>query len=135
MTHTDQLADAARGLDGHDDLTVVVEHTGWPTSASDDEFAAWKTGIDALAAVGDNVVCKLSGLAMPLGAMTVDAFRPWVEHALEAFGARRCMFASNFPVDGMHGSLDQLLTVMSDLVDARDHEDVFAATAERVYRL
>ena len=135
MTHTEQLVDAARGLAGHDALTVVVEHTGWPTSSSEAEFDAWKTGIDALANVGDNVVCKLSGLAMPLGAMTVDAFRPWVEHALAAFGATRCMFASNFPVDGMHGSLDQLLTVMSELVEAGDHADVFAATAERVYRL
>lgn len=138
MAHTDQLVAAARGLDGHDDLTVVVEHTGWPTSSSPDEFAAWKAGIDALAAAGPGVVCKLSGLAMPLGAMTADAFAPWVEHALGAFGAQRCLFASNFPVDGMHGSLDQLLTVMSELTaglsdDARDA--VFAATAERVYRL
>jgi predicted TIM-barrel fold metal-dependent hydrolase len=133
MTHTDQLVEAARGLVGHDDLTVVVEHTGWPMSAAD--FDDWKVGIDALAAVGDNVVCKLSGLAMPLGAMTVDAFRPWVEHALGAFGADRCVFASNFPVDGMHGTLDQLLTVMSELVAAADHASVFAATAERVYRL
>ena len=135
MTHTDQLVDAARGLADHDALTVVVEHTGWPTSSSDEEFAAWKSGIDALADAGDNVVCKLSGLAMPLGEMSVDAFRPWVEHALGAFGAARCMFASNFPVDGMHGSLDQLLTVMSELVPADDQDAVFAATAERVYRL
>lgn len=135
MTHTDQLIDAARGLEGHADLTVVVEHTGWPTSASDEEFAAWRTGIDALASAGDNVVCKLSGLAMPLGAMTDKAFRPWVEHALGAFGPARCMFASNFPVDGMHGSLEQLLTVMSALIPVEQHDAVFAATAERVYRL
>ncbi|MEY2470901.1 MAG: L-fuconolactonase [Actinomycetota bacterium] len=133
MTHTDQLVEAARGLDGHDDLTVVVEHTGWPISVAD--FDDWKVGIDALAAVGDNVVCKLSGLAMPLGAMTADAFGPWVEHALGAFGADRCMFASNFPVDGMHGSLDQLLTVMSKMIPDSDHDAVFAATAERVYGL
>ncbi|HVV38229.1 MAG TPA: amidohydrolase family protein [Acidimicrobiales bacterium] len=135
MTHTDQLVDAARGLAGHDGLTVVVEHTGWPTSSTDEEFAAWKAGIDALAAVGPNVVCKLSGLAMPLGEMSADAFGPWVEHALGAFGADRCMFASNFPVDGMHGTLDQLLTVMNTLVPDADLDAVFAATAERVYRL
>jgi predicted TIM-barrel fold metal-dependent hydrolase len=137
MTHTDQLEEAARGLDGVD-VTVVVEHTGWPTSSTDDEFARWKQGINALAAVGDNVVCKLSGLAMPLGTMSADAFRPWVEHAIDAFGVDRCMVASNFPVDGMHGTLDELFTTFATLTaqlddDARDK--LFAANAERVYRL
>ncbi|MEY2397110.1 MAG: L-fuconolactonase [Actinomycetota bacterium] len=137
MTHTDQLDDAARGLDGID-VVVVVEHTGWPTSSADDEFTRWKAGISALAAVGDNVVCKLSGLAMPLGSMSADAFRPWIEHAIGAFGVDRCMFASNFPVDGMHGTLDELFTTFATLTsdlddDARDK--LFAANAERVYRI
>ncbi|HVT78803.1 MAG TPA: amidohydrolase family protein [Acidimicrobiales bacterium] len=138
MTHTDQLVEAARGLAGHDELAVVVEHTGWPTSSTDEEFAAWKTGIDALAAVGPNVVCKLSGLAMPLGAMSADAFGPWVEHALGAFGTDRCMFASNFPVDGMHGTLDQLWSAYNALTSGLgevDRDKLFAANAERVYRL
>ena len=67
MTHPDQLRVAARQLAGFDDLVVVVEHTGWPRSGSDEERALWQAGIDALAGLGDNVVCKLSGLAMPLG--------------------------------------------------------------------
>ncbi|MBA2609911.1 MAG: amidohydrolase [Actinobacteria bacterium] len=138
MSKTDQLAVAAVGLAGHDDLAVVVEHTGWPRSASDEEFAEWKAGIDALAAAGDNVVCKLSGLAMPLGSMSVDAFRPWTEHAIEAFGVDRCMFASNFPVDGMHGTLDELFATFTALTEGLDDESrdkLFAANAERVYRL
>jgi L-fuconolactonase len=138
MTHTDQLGDAARGLGAHDGLTVVIEHTGWPTSGSDEEFAAWTVGIDALAAAGPNVVCKLSGLAMPLGAMTVDAFRPWIEHAIGAFGVDRCMFASNFPVDGMHGTLDQLWSVYDELtagLSDAERDALFAGTAARVYRL
>ncbi len=138
MSKTDQLAVAAAGLRAHDDLVVVVEHTGWPRSASDEEFAEWKAGIDALAGVGDNVVCKLSGLAMPLGSMNVDAFRPWIDHAVDAFGVDRCMFASNFPVDGMHGTLDELFTTFTALTHGLDDESrdkLFAANAERVYRL
>ena len=69
MTHPDQLGVSAEGLSGFDDLTVVVEHTGWPRSNSDEEFTLWRSGIDALAAVGPRVVCKLSGLAMPFGSM------------------------------------------------------------------
>jgi predicted TIM-barrel fold metal-dependent hydrolase len=138
MAHTDALDEAARGLDSHDELTVVVEHTGWPRSADAEEFMLWRKGIDALAAVGDNVVCKLSGLAMPLGSMSVGALRRWVEHALAAFGVDRCMFASNFPVDGMHGTLDELFTTFTELtagMDDADRDKLFAANAERVYRL
>jgi predicted TIM-barrel fold metal-dependent hydrolase len=138
MAHPDQLAAAAGGLLGHDDLAVVVEHTGWPRSTDRAERSLWLDGLRALAAVGPNVHCKLSGLAMPLGSMAVDALRPWLEPALELFGDDRCLFASNFPVDGMHGTWDELYTtfdaVTADLDDeARDR--LFAANAERVYRI
>ena len=117
---------------------MVVEHTGWPRSSTAEEFALWKSGMEALAALGDNVVCKLSGLAMPLGSMSVDAFTPWLEHAIEAFGVDRCMFASNFPVDGMHGTFDELYSTFDAVtagLDDGSRDKLFAGTAERVYRL
>jgi len=137
MTHPDQLLAAAKGLESFDDLVVVVEHLGWPRSSSDEEFSLWREGIDALASLGDNVICKLSGLAMPLGSMDAAAFAPWIEHAIEIFGVDRCMFASNFPVDGMHGTFDQLFTAYATLtsgLDAESRDKLFAGTAERVYR-
>jgi predicted TIM-barrel fold metal-dependent hydrolase len=137
MARPDQLAAAADGLKEFADLVVVVEHTGWPRSGSDDEFALWRAGIDALAALGDRVHCKLSGLAMPLGTMRADAFAPWIEHALDAFGVDRCFFASNFPVDGMHGTFDELYSTFVALtagLDDVDRDKLFAANAERVYR-
>ncbi len=98
-----------------------------------------KTVSDALAGLGGNIVCKLSGLAMPLGSMRVAVLGPWLEYAIEAFGADRCMFASNFPVDSMAGSFDELYTtfdsVTSGLSDAAREVALFAGTAERIYRL
>ncbi len=138
MAKTDQLAIAAEGLAGHDSLRVVVEHTGWPRNGTDEEFAEWKVGLDALASVGPNVVCKLSGLAMPLGSMAPDTLRPWIEFAIDVFGVDRCMFASNFPVDGMHGTLDELFTTFNELTSGCSDEErdkLFAANAERVYRI
>ena len=138
MAHPDALVEAADGLAGHDDLVVVVEHTGWPRNDSDDERSQWRTGIDALAGLGDRVVCKLSGLAMPLGSMRAAAFAPWIEYAIEAFGVDRCMFASNFPVDGMHGTLDELFETYSTLTSglaADDRDALFRGTATRVYGL
>jgi predicted TIM-barrel fold metal-dependent hydrolase len=137
MTHPDQLRAAAAQLTGFDDLSVVVEHTGWPRTNSDEERAVWRTGIDALADVGDNVVCKLSGLAMPFGSMRADVFAPWLEYAIQAFGVERCMFASNFPVDAMYGTFDALYASFSAVTAALDSESrgkLFATNAERVYR-
>ena len=137
MTHPDQLQAAATGLTAFDELVVVVEHTGWPRSDSDAEYALWRAGIDALAGLGDNVVCKLSGLAMPLGSMSVEAFTPWLEHAIEVFGVDRCMFASNFPVDGMHGTFDDLyatFTAVTAGLDDESRDKLFATNAERVYQ-
>ena len=138
MTHPDQLGVSAAGLSGFDDLTVVVEHTGWPRSNSDEEFTLWKSGIDALAGAGPRVVCKLSGLAMPFGSMQADALGPWIEYALGAFGVDRCFFASNFPVDAVYGTFDELYTTFSDLtagLDEAARAKLFAENAERIYRL
>ncbi len=137
MNHPDQLLATAKGLEHFGDLVVVIEHAGWPRNDSDEERALWTKGMNALAGLGDNVLCKLSGLAMPLGSMAVDVLAPWLEHAIDAFGVDRCLFASNFPVDGMHGSFDELYTCYSAVTaglgaDARDK--LFAANAERIYR-
>lgn len=89
-----------------------------------------------LAALGDNVVCKLSGLAMPLGSMDARVFRPWVEYCFEAFGTDRCTFASNLPVDGTHETFDHLYETYAALtatLDAADRDKLFATDAERVY--
>ena len=137
MAHADQLVAAAQALEAVDDLTVVVEHTGWPRTGTAEERALWREGMAALAGLGDRVVCKLSGLAMPLGSMAPEAFAPWIEPAIELFGPDRCMFASNFPVDGLHGTLDELFTTYATLTAGLDdaaREQLFATTAERVYR-
>jgi len=137
MAHPDQLQHAARQLTACDGLTVVVEHTGWPRAADEDERALWRSGIDALAGLGSTVLCKLSGLAMPLGSMRAEVLAPWLEYALEAFGVDRCMFASNFPVDSMFGTFDELysafVTVTAGL-DDESRDKLFAANAARVYR-
>jgi predicted TIM-barrel fold metal-dependent hydrolase len=138
MTHPDQLVSSAASLADFGELTVVVEHTGWPRSNSAEEFELWKSGIDALAAVGPNVVCKLSGLAMPFASMGVDTLGPWLEYALEAFGVERCFFASNFPVDAVYGTFDELYTTFNALtagLDEASRTKLFAENAERIYRI
>jgi L-fuconolactonase len=137
MAHPDELVQAARDLEPIDDLVVLVEHTGWPRDDSAEEFALWKQGMAALASLGPRVHCKLSGLAMPLHGMSPESFRPWIEEAVALFGPARCVVASNFPVDGLHGRLDQLFDAMIEVLGELSQADVdavFASNAERLYR-
>jgi L-fuconolactonase len=138
MTHPDQLETAARKLAGFDDLTVVVEHTGWPRSAAPEERSLWEAGLRSLAAVGADVVCKLSGLAMPFESMAAGVLGPWLDFAIEVFGVDRCMFASNFPVDATYGSFDDLYSTFAEVtagLDDQSRDALFAGTAARIYRL
>jgi predicted TIM-barrel fold metal-dependent hydrolase len=132
-----QLEQAARGLAGFDDLVVVVEHTGWPQTGDDAERAVWRAGIEALAGLGPNVHCKLSGLSAAAGSMRAETFAPWLEPAIEAFGVHRCFVASNFPVDGLHGTLDELWSAFDAAtagLGAEARDQLFATNAERLYR-
>ncbi|QZA09640.1 amidohydrolase family protein [Mycolicibacter heraklionensis] len=137
MARPDQLTAAARGLRNHGNLLVVVEHTGWPCDDSEAEYRRWQQGLRAMADVGPNVMCKLSGLAMPLGTMNAGAFTPWLEYAIATFGVDRCCFASNFPVDGLRGTLQQLWQTYSTVtagLPAEARDKLFAGNAERIYR-
>jgi predicted TIM-barrel fold metal-dependent hydrolase len=73
---------------------------------------------------------------MPMQSMAAEAFGPWVHRAIELFGADRCMFASNFPVDGMHGTFDDLYSTYDELttdLDGPTRDRLFAGNAELVY--
>jgi len=74
---------------------------------------------------------------MPFGSMSVDVIGPWLQYAIDAFGVDRCMFASNFPVDAMCGTFDELYDTFSAVTAGLDGESrgkLFATNAERVYR-
>jgi predicted TIM-barrel fold metal-dependent hydrolase len=69
--------------------------------------------------------------------MRAAVLAPWLEYAIEAFGVDRCMFASNFPVDAMYGTFDELYASFSTMtagLDGESREKLFAKNAERVYR-
>lgn len=138
MARTDQLEAAAKQLSGFEQLTIVVEHTGWPHTDTAEERAEWKVGMDALAGLGDHVYCKLSGLAMPFASMKVEVLGPWLESAIESFGVDRSFFASNFPVDAAYGTFDDLYETFSAVTAGfsdDESDSLFAANAERIYRI
>lgn len=132
-----QMATAAALAAAHPDIPVIVNHAGMPTDRDEAGLAAWREGLTRLAE-RPNVSCKISGLAMIDRAWTVDSLRPFVLRVIETFGPARCMFASNFPVEKVHGSFDDFYAAY-DAITSDFGEDeraaMFAGTASRLYRL
>jgi L-fuconolactonase len=143
----------ARAVPG---TTMVLDHFGTPIGVGryadqrDAIFDEWKRDIAQIAACG-NVVAKLGGMAMPDNGFgwhvaerppTSDEFVAaqgrYYHHMIETFGADRCMFESNFPVDRMslsYGVLWNGLKKIASEYSPAERESLFAGTAERVYRL
>ena len=123
-----------------EEITAQVQYAldqGWPLSVEADHFKAWQDGMTILAGLGERIHCKLSGLVMTVNDMSVGALRPWIERSIEIFGVDRCFFASNFPVDGLYGSFDQLYGAYDEIttgLSQQERNQLFATNAERVYR-
>lgn len=137
-----QLLDCARVLERVPDLRVALVHCGspWGFPWRDDPGAAtqWREGIAALAAL-PRVCVKLSGLAMFNHGWTVEDIRPVVEVLVEAFGPRRVMVGSNFPVDGLHkpyrAVMEGYAEALASLLGRDGLGAAFGANAARFYRI
>jgi L-fuconolactonase len=118
------------------DVLFVLDHLGKPRITAED-FTPWAAALTRLAE-RPNVRCKLSGLMSeaPAHRRTTSALRPWLEHALTAFGPRRCMFGSDWPVLAGVGSYAQWCdTVLDALVGLSEEERgwVLSGTATATY--
>jgi predicted TIM-barrel fold metal-dependent hydrolase len=132
------LEEAAEALCEHPGLRVALNHTGYPLDRSPDALKVWRRGMEALAALPNNVHCKISGLTVLGEPWTRAANEPIILEAIRIFGVDRCMFASNFPVDELKGSWDYLFGTFKS-VTARmplsDRRKLFAENALRFYRI
>jgi predicted TIM-barrel fold metal-dependent hydrolase len=130
----DDAAALARDFPG---VTFVLLHAGMLEDRSPEGWARWRRGMAALAAC-PNVMTKLSGLGTFEHRCTSALWRPVVEEAIALFGAARCLFGSNFPIESLWTTYDTLITVMRDCLSgcsADERRAIFFDNALRIYRL
>jgi len=155
----DDLAELARA---HPDVPMVVCHAGTPTAyggtfggdgqtEGDRQAVAesWRRSMGTLAEL-PQVSVKISGLAMPIlgwsyhtgappdAARVASDIQPIVDFLVDHFGAERCMFASNFPIDLVSMPWSVLYEAFAQTVRNRteaERDALFYATASRFYRL
>lgn len=132
-----QVDDVIDLIDRHTTLQFALCHTGFPQDQSNDGRAAWVKAMTELA-MRPNVVCKVSGFAMWDRAWTPDSIRPFVLEAIDIFGADRCAFGSNFPVDSLGGSYLRIWQSFDEITkkfSVEERSALFGSTAARLYRV
>jgi len=151
-----QLADVADLAAAFPETRIVLDHAGGPIGIGPykgrlpEMFPAWKRGIEAIARQG-NVVVKLGGLGSFINGfpsygahppasseMLAADWRPYVETCIEVFGANRCMFESNYPVDsgaGRYGTIVNAYKRLTAACSTAERRQIFSGTAIEIYRL
>lgn len=135
---------------------IILDHVGFPmgigayASRRDIAFAEWRAAMRELASCS-NVTVKLGGLGMPLigfdfherrekvrSSELAEAWRPYIEAVIEAFGVQNCMFESNFPEDRRSCSYGQLWNAFKRITSGASPDEkgaLFRETAVKTYRL
>ncbi len=148
-----ELTALARAFPG---TTIVLDHLSGvlgigPYAGRQDEiFAAWRRDLRELAREPD-VLLKIGGMGMhmlpfgfhrqpkpPSSEALAHAWRPYVDTCIDAFGAERCMFESNFPVDKTAYSYPVLWNAFKRLTVGASPSEKAALcreTALRTYRI
>lgn len=148
-----ELTELARAFP---DTVIVLDHLGGPLGIGpydgrrEEILRDWRSDIEELARC-ENVVAKLGGMVMPINGFgfhkrerpassdeIVAATGDYYRHMLDSFGAERCMFESNFPVDKQSCSYRVLWNAFKKLVadaSAAEKAALFHDTAARAYRL
>jgi L-fuconolactonase len=133
-----QLQAAIRLVDRHPDQTFVLDHVAKPRIA-DGELEPWRANMRELAR-RPQVSCKISGMVTEadLRHWTVDQLRPYVDVVLEAFGPKRLLFGSDWPVCGVCASYQRWVTVIDDFIQELSFEEqnmIMGGNCKSIYRL
>ena len=122
-------------------LRIVLDHVAKPAVREGrtwTDFNAWRTQLRAIA-VHPNACCKLSGLVTEASeTSTVADVQPYIEAALECFGAARLLWGSDWPVVTLRSSASAWQSVALECMQSltpTERDAIFGLNAVREYQL
>jgi L-fuconolactonase len=132
------LAAAIQLVDQHSEQRFVLDHLAKPAVASG-ALEPWATALRELAR-RPNVSVKLSGLVTEAdwAAWTPRELQPYLDVAYEAFGAKRVLYGSDYPVckvAASYGTVKDLLAQYAASFSESERADLFGGNAQRWYRI
>src|SRR3984893_4844130 len=125
-------------VDRHPNQLFIVDHIAKPR-IREGTISPWRENLTELAR-RENVFCKLSGLVTEASwqSWTEADFDPYLQVVLTAFGAKRVMFGSDWPVLLLGSSYERWVdTVRRGISHLSEYEQerILGKTAVEVYRL
>ena len=136
-TVASQMADGARLAKAFPKVVFVLEHAGMLEDTSTDGLRRWREGMMALADC-PNVNAKLSGLGTFVHACREDLMKFIVTETVDMFGAKRCLFGSNFPIEKLWTDYKTLYENFRKAIAGLAESEQVAIlhdTAARLYRI
>ncbi|MHC6227418.1 amidohydrolase family protein [Pseudomonas sp. X10] len=130
------LVEAERLARDFPQTLLILNHAGLPSDRSEQGLAAWHKAMARFAEC-PNVAVKISGIGQAGKRWSADDNAWIVREIIAMFGAERAMFASNFPVDGLCGSFDDIYRGFKRIVidlPRESQEQLFYRNARRIYR-
>jgi predicted TIM-barrel fold metal-dependent hydrolase len=132
-----QMADAADLAEACPRVPFVLQHAGMLEDLSREGRAEWRAGMGRLAAC-PNVVSKLSGLGTFLHRNDPAHVAGVVRETVRIFGADRCLFGSNFPIEKLwtsYGALVEAYRKAAASLPEHEQQAILHDVAMRVYRI
>ncbi|WP_442582857.1 amidohydrolase family protein [Mesorhizobium sp. ASY16-5R] len=134
VERADDVLDLARTFPG---ILICVDHCAIPMGRDATSFKAWRRAMEIMAKA-PNVIMKISGLGMTDPLWTVASIRPYVLGSIEAFGADRVVFGTNWPVDRMFSSYPDVINAYAEIISGfprAEQVKMFSGNAERIFRI
>jgi len=133
-----QLPQAIQLVDRHPTQVFVLDHVAKPR-IGEGLLSPWRENIRELAR-RQNVYCKISGMATEADwrKWTPEQLRPYYDMVLEAFGPRRLMFGSDWPVCLLACEYRRWKDVVSNFIaplSPAEQQRILGETAIEAYRL
>lgn len=125
-------------VDRHPNQVFILDHLAKPR-AKDNEMSPWRENVRELAK-RQNVYCKISGLATEADytLWTEEQLRPYIGTVLDAFGPRRLMFGSDWPVCLVAIRYRQWVSLVASAIgdlSAPEQERIWSGTAMEAYQI
>jgi len=94
----------------------VIDHIAKPY-IKDGYFEGWATMVTAIGK-HENVSCKMSGMVTEadFNTWTPEQIHPYMDTALEAFGSKRILFGSDWPVCLVAGNYSKIKKLTTDFI-------------------
>ena len=114
LVFPDQLGYTNQFIKDFPNQRFVLDHIGKP-DIKNQNITKWAKQIKAIAA-HPNVCCKVSGMVTEANWQTWNEpdFTPYLNVVFEAFGAKRLMFGSDWPVCNVAGGYDKMISIVQN---------------------